>query len=496
MKCRTAPALLALLVVGPTAQECKGRKIENSERRDMALLCGCALLVSLLLIDSPPLPFFSPRPPFFHSLYRSTTPPHTPRKAFVLHYTAGKREEGEKDFHPRGEARTHTHTCCFREAYTPQSVFWCTKFTKMAVDDMGAELWALVHHLFRKYRRDPRKAVQELALRTHAEWSSEPGAPLPTIALNVKESPWYHEVCSRHASLLGELHTKHQHDIAEAQELVSSLYPDGCNLSEYAEAIRTSAALLPCLVPSDSIDHLIEKRGSDFQEKGLHEVSREELVDDVIEGLMIAALTPRQWWCRGANSVARATKTGIQRDPPTLYIEYERPAGVVHVRRIHLQNNLRPDMPTAQLARRLAKTHEALLSEAQFQSLLIRCQRLQGKSSLSPAATELPTVTAAPTSIEELQPTIANTPSPDVPIARSKKAQKADVGLLFRDPDAALENVDLNDADDVTLQEFKEVMNERFKAKVVKPGDPGYVYDKRVDVPKPTHSSEWDDDSD
>ncbi|AYU81978.1 conserved hypothetical protein [Leishmania infantum JPCM5] len=366
----------------------------------------------------------------------------------------------------------------------------------MAVDDMGAELWALVHHLFRKYRRDPRKAVQELTLRTHAEWTREPGVPLPTIAPDVKESPWYHEMCSRRASLLEQLHAKHKRDIADAQELVSSLYPDGCNLSEYAEALRTSAALLPCLVPSETIDHLIQKRGADFQEKGRHEVSHDELVSDVIEGLMIRVLIPRQWWCRGTSSVARATRTGIQSNPPTLYIEYERPAGVPHVRRIHLRTNLRPDMPTAQLARRLAKTHEALLSEAQFQSLLIRCQRLQGQSPASSAANAPSTGTVASTFAAALLPTIANTASPDAPTARSSKPQKADLGLLYRDPDAALENVDLNDADEVTLQEFKEVMNERFKAKVVKPGDPGYVYDKRVEVSKPTQSSGWDDDSD
>ncbi|KAG5494191.1 hypothetical protein GH5_02182 [Leishmania sp. Ghana 2012 LV757] len=366
----------------------------------------------------------------------------------------------------------------------------------MAVDDLGAELWALVHHLFRKYRRDPRKAVQELALRTHVEWTTQPGVPLPKIASHVTQSHWYQEMCSRHASMLEALRLQHDRDIVDAGELVSSLYPAGCNVSEYAEALRTCAAVLPCLVPADAIDHLIQKRGADFRDRGLHEVSRDELVSDVIEGLMIRVLTPRQWWCRMASSVARATRTGFRANPPTLYIEYERPAGVPHVRCIHLPANLRPDMPTAQLARRLATTHEALLSEAQFQSLLIRCQRFQRQSSASLSVVTPPTRAAVLKAVTVLPPTTVDEPSTDARTVRGSKPQKADVGLLYRDPDAALENVDLNDADDVTLQEFKEVMNERFKANLVRPGDPGYVYDKRLKVPKPAQSSEWDDDSD
>ncbi|KAI5686853.1 CEP19like protein [Leishmania braziliensis] len=366
----------------------------------------------------------------------------------------------------------------------------------MTVDDMGAELWALVHHLFQKYRHDPRKAVHELALRTHTEWPTEPDVPLPEIAPHVKQSSWYQEMCSRHASLVEDLRVKHQRDVADAKEMVLSLYPDGCSVSEYSEALRTCAAVLPCLVPSDSIDHLIQKRGADFQERGVHEVSCDELVSDVIEDLMMKALTPRQWWCRGASSIARATRMGIRSMPPTLYIEYERPAGVSRVRCIHLRANLRPNMPTAQLARRLATTHEALLSEAQFQSLLIRCQRLQGQIPVSSAATAPPTGTGVQASMVALPSTTADSPSPSALTARSSKPQKADLGLLYRDPDAALENVDLNDADDVTLQEFKEVMNERFKANVVRPGDPGYIYDKRVAVAKAAQKSEWDDDSD
>lgn len=71
--------------------------------------------------------------------------------------------------------------------------------------------------------------------------------------------------------------------------------------------------------------------------------------------------------------------------------------------------------------------------------------------------------------------------------------QEADIGLLYRDPEAAMRNVDLNKADDYTVKEFKAKMTEGFESNVVKPGDPGYKYDVRVET-KTTGASEWDSD--
>lgn len=75
------------------------------------------------------------------------------------------------------------------------------------------------------------------------------------------------------------------------------------------------------------------------------------------------------------------------------------------------------------------------------------------------------------------------------------KGQKANVELLYTDPEAAMRNVDLNGADELTLQEFKDKMTEKFREAVLKPGDPGYEYDKRVEF-KATKKSEWDSDDD
>ncbi|KPA76858.1 hypothetical protein ABB37_07654 [Leptomonas pyrrhocoris] len=368
-------------------------------------------------------------------------------------------------------------------------------------NDLGAELWALVYHLFAKYKDNCTLAVRELGLRTHHEFESGSSALFPRSPADVKRSVWYADMSAAYSALREDLHQTHLADVTEATDLVLSLYPDGCNVSEYAEAVRTSAAVLPCTVPSDMIDFFVSKKGDEFKADGVHVVAGEALAKDVIEGLMFSALLPRQWWCARFAAVARARRVGVKGSPPTLFIEYERPPGVVHVRRIHLGSHLRENTPTVHLARRLATTHESLLSEAQFQSLLLRCQRLMRHSpaTASPATTRsspLPAATVSAAPMQQPATSPAATESSDGDRAKSTKPQKADLGLLYRDPDAALQNVDLNDADDVTLREFKEVMNEGFNKNVIKPGDPGYVYDKRLEVTKSAQQSEWDDDSD
>lgn len=92
--------------------------------------------------------------------------------------------------------------------------------------------------------------------------------------------------------------------------------------------------------------------------------------------------------------------------------------------------------------------------------------------------------------------TAKTTSSPTVTSSSSStstKFQKASIAKLYTDPENALKDVDLQDADDVTVQEYKDKMDERFKEKLLRPGDEGYEYDKRVEV-NPTEKSEWDDD--
>lgn len=51
---------------------------------------------------------------------------------------------------------------------------------------------------------------------------------------------------------------------------------------------------------------------------------------------------------------------------------------------------------------------------------------------------------------------------------------------------------DLNKVSEEELKLAKSLMNKDFERNQIRPGDPGYVYDKRVQF-KPTQKSNWDD---
>lgn len=190
---------------------------------------------------------------------------------------------------------------------------------------------------------------------------------------------------------------------------------------------------------------------------------------------------------------------------------------------IALDGLLSTHTSAAALARRLAASHEVLVNESTLQRVLVH---LQQRLSTLPSREMTPLLTPPRTRmrgaetreeragaegcVDSVDPgpsfsTPAAWPAASVDmraveaaaatqVKDEDEAQKADVGLLYRDPEAAMHNVDLNDADEVTLKEFKDAMNSTFQAHVVRPGDAGYVYDKRVEVAKATQRSEWDDD--
>ena len=54
---------------------------------------------------------------------------------------------------------------------------------------------------------------------------------------------------------------------------------------------------------------------------------------------------------------------------------------------------------------------------------------------------------------------------------------------------------DLNNVSERQLQSAKAMMNVDFSAKVIRPGDEGYVYDKQVEFDEPEEDCGWDDDS-
>ena len=77
------------------------------------------------------------------------------------------------------------------------------------------------------------------------------------------------------------------------------------------------------------------------------------------------------------------------------------------------------------------------------------------------------------------------------PAAAASKATEPSAPL----PDLS-DDGDLNAVSEEQLKAAKAEMDVLFQKKVLRPGDPGYVHDKRVEVPAELEDNEWDDDLD
>lgn len=58
------------------------------------------------------------------------------------------------------------------------------------------------------------------------------------------------------------------------------------------------------------------------------------------------------------------------------------------------------------------------------------------------------------------------------------------------------ENINLNELTPEEGLKFKKKMDVKFNQNLVKPGDAGFVYDKRIEFNKQTKHCDWDDDED
>ncbi|PNW74679.1 hypothetical protein CHLRE_12g487350v5 [Chlamydomonas reinhardtii] len=70
------------------------------------------------------------------------------------------------------------------------------------------------------------------------------------------------------------------------------------------------------------------------------------------------------------------------------------------------------------------------------------------------------------------------------------EAEKLTIGLEITD------DLDLNKVSEVELKIAKQVMEEDFKKNQLRPGDPGYVYDKQVEFTPAAEANDWDDSGD
>ncbi|ESL09740.1 hypothetical protein TRSC58_02536 [Trypanosoma rangeli SC58] len=378
---------------------------------------------------------------------------------------------------------------------------------KTSLTDLGLELWILVYHLYRKYNNDPDAAFYELALRTRCVRRSD-DLFLARSPSSLKSTQWYREMTTRYGALRQRIKESHSEVLQEAETVTRSLYPAGCKVKEYADALQTCAAMLTVSIPGRAIARFSEYRVQELASRAIVTVTVDELLSDLIERPLIDAMTPSQWWSLDPtdDDSVLLKSVGLCAHPSQIHIHCTC-SGKFRCYHIHLDGILHDRGPTAQLAKRLARTHSTLLSEEQFRTYLVRLQSLMrqvaedgGRRHTSSSTVNDPSREHAYPQPQYPQQDLSSVLAAAVDPEKGAKAahrplsavNKADVGLLYRDPEAALDNVDLNDADDVTLQEFKAKMEERFLENVLRPGDLGYEYDKRVEV-KPTQRSEWDD---
>jgi hypothetical protein len=360
------------------------------------------------------------------------------------------------------------------------------------MDAIGPDLVNLVQHLYRT-KPSASEAISELTLRSHEKCEQADVHMAPT-AREIAYTRWFASMKSRYKALRDRI--LQQAEVKEAEDVILGLFGSGCTVKQLPEAFRTSADMVTFRISDAILTDAVQQRVSVLENRSVPRLNGKDLAKDFIANVVVPSLMPSRWWEQqpdsSKKSLVKLLAVGIRTEPPCLVMEYTRSSVVGGAagdekrrhRVIYLHDALSPTGSTIQLAKKLAATHGALISEADLQKYLLKLQKFLKdgvtlESSAAPQSTQQ----------EEQRPATASATK------SSTKANKADLGLLYRDPDAALKNVDLQDADDLTVKEFKNKMSETFDSNVLKPGDPGYSYDRRQDF-QASKKSEWDDDDD
>lgn len=340
--------------------------------------------------------------------------------------------------------------------------------------DSGAGLLSLGSHLFtvvagvaKKHSRSPSQALAELCLITNSHDATSIDA-------------WFEEVTSRYAE--AKLHYFRDsasltalHDV---EEVLESILPNGCtSVNELPEAFVSIMNLVDYESLQEASVLAFGRAISTLPSSQRIVWSTKAIAHAFVKGPLADSLVPAGWWHEDKAIVIEVNRVALRVLPPTILIEYALPKGRgLRHRRVHLDGVFRESGSVMVLAKKVHHSVAFLgLTVDDLQRYLTRLQKL-ARGEDADASDVAPPTRAPPTSDEK--PTAA---------------VKADIGLLYRDPAAALKNVDLQDADDVVVQEYKNKMDEEFLAKKLKPGDPGYKYDVRKNF-NPVAKSEWDDD--
>jgi centrosomal protein CEP19 len=152
-------------------------------------------------------------------------------------------------------------------------------------------------------------------------------------------------------------------------------------------------------------------------------------------------------------------RLGLKYTPPTLVVEFWMPRKSKLMHRLVELPKLSPDQDPTELEAKIRRKNPAYFTNIkpeQVKRLIVQLQ----KRSASAASSK---------------------------VAAGSKAAASSNGVDYN-------SFDLNKLSTEELDKHKAIMNSTFEANVVKPGDPGFVYDVRVDVdPSKLVGSEWDD---
>lgn len=201
---------------------------------------------------------------------------------------------------------------------------------------------------------------------------------------------------------------------------------------------------------------------------------------------------------------------GLNFDPPSLVLEYERPdSGRLFHRRIGLRR-LGPGADPVRTAEKVRRQNKSLLAEDQvpFEQLVSVITRLQSKavadkvaSVASPAVATTATLALSP---KAAAPEVAAV-APEAAAAASAVASAAEGAQVEASPAADEDDLpeiksdmDLNKLSTEELDRYKAKMDIEYTKNQKKPGDPGFVYDVQVDheVGSDASSCGWDESGD
>mmetsp|Transcript_20994 Transcript_20994/g.45411 ORF Transcript_20994/g.45411 Transcript_20994/m.45411 type:complete len:209 (-) Transcript_20994:192-818(-) len=181
-------------------------------------------------------------------------------------------------------------------------------------------------------------------------------------------------------------------------------------------------------------------------------------------------------------------RLGLNYDPPSLILEYERvSSGRLFHRKIGLKR-LGPESDPARVAEKIRRANESLLAEDKvpFDQLVSVIAQLQK------TVTEAEQKKAEHASV----PGRPDSPQEKAPLDRGSDQEEEDrSGSVSKSIDG---EVNLNKLSTAELEKHKRQMDVEFFKNQKKPGDPGFKWDVRVDheVADDASSCGWDEDND